>query len=304
MNILIAGGSGLIGKALIAGLPADYQWTVIGRDKTALAKLFPVQVNCLSWDDLPNQNAESFDVVINLCGHNIAASRWTDKVKAAIISSRVDTSQTLIDWLLSQEARPRFFCANAIGIYGMQAEGDETVYTEDSPIQTDPPKDFLSEIGLRWQAALDPAIAAGIAVTTTRFGVVLKKGEGFLAKLYPSFRLGLGSVIGSGQQVLSWIDYQDLVAAYQFLLERPDLTGAFNLTAPQPCTQAEFAHAFAKALGRPCWLKTPALVMKLLFGEMGDSLINHGQRVVPQRLQDLGFQFKWHRIEDALNAAY
>lgn len=299
MNILIAGASGLIGQELIHGMFQEHQFTVLGRDKGSLQRLFPKEITCVSWDKLNELDASQFDAVINLCGLNIASSRWSPKVKAEIINSRVKTSQTLIHWIIKQEAKPHFYCANAVGIYGLQENGDEHTFTEETIIDCVHPRDYLSEIGIRWQQALEEAEKANLAVTTTRFGVVLKKKKGFLGKLYPSFICGLGSVIGDGRQYLSWIDSDDLVNAYRFLFNNPQMTGPVNITAPTPCMQKEFAKAYAKALHRPLLLKTPAFIMKLLFGEMGDCLINHGQKVSPKRLLDAGFKFKRSTINEA-----
>ncbi|WP_298627254.1 TIGR01777 family oxidoreductase [uncultured Legionella sp.] len=300
MNILIAGASGLIGQELIHRLSPEHHFTVLGRHKDSLRQVFTGQFVSVSWDELHKLDAREFDAVINLCGYNISASRWTPSVKKEIISSRVDTTESLIEWILSQKARPHFYCANAVGIYGLQENNDSEALTEKTVIDFDHPKDFLSETGILWQRALKKAEDAGLAVTSTRFGVVLKKGKGFLGKLYPSFISGLGSVIGNGQQYLSWIDVDDVVGAYQFLLQRPDITGPVNVTSPNPCMQKEFARAYAKSLHRPLLLLTPAFVIHVLFGEMGDCLINHGQKVIPERLLEEGFKFQWPTIEEAL----
>lgn len=301
MNILIAGASGLIGKELIRGLGQDHNITILGRHKDLLLQVSSGQVLSVSWDELDRLDANAFDAVINLCGSNIAAARWTPAIKKDIIDSRVETTKTLIRWILQQKAKPHFYCANAVGIYGLQKNGDPTALTEDTEINFEQPKDFLSQVGVRWQQALQPAIDAGLAVTSTRFGVVLKKGDGFLGKLYLSYFSGLGSIIGNGQQYLSWVHSQDVVNAYQFLLSHPQIVGAVNITSPNPCRQKDFAKAFAKSLRRPLLLITPAFVIHLLFGEMGDCLINHGQKVIPKRLLDAGFEFKWPTIQMALN---
>ena len=300
MNILIAGASGLIGQELIRGMDKEHHFTVLGRHKDSLRQVFQKGIISVSWDELDNLDATQFDAVINLCGLNIAASRWNTEVKNEIISSRVQTTEILVQWILKQHAKPHIYCANAVGIYGLQNENDTEHLDEDTEIDLSHPKDFLSEIGIRWQQPLKQAEDAGLAVTTTRFGVVLKKGKGFLGKLYPSFICGLGSVIGNGQQVLSWVDSDDVVNAYRFLLNHPEMTGPVNITSPHPCTQKEFAKAFAQSLHRPLLLTTPAFVIRLLFGEMGDCLINRGQKVIPKRLLEAGFEFKWPDIKEAL----
>jgi uncharacterized protein (TIGR01777 family) len=300
VNILIAGASGLIGQELIHGMYKEHQFTVLGRHKDSLRQVFHNETISVSWDELDNLDASQFDAVINLCGLNIAASRWSPKVKDEIIQSRVQTSEILVQWILKQNAKPHIYCANAVGIYGLQNNDDAEAYTEESEINYQHPKDFLSEVGIRWQQALKTAEDAGLAVTTTRFGVVLKKGKGFLGKLYPSFICGLGSVIGTGCQVLSWVDSEDVVDAYRFLLSNPHMTGPVNITSPNPCLQKDFAKAFAQTLHRPLLFTTPNLMIHLLFGEMGDCLINKGQRVVPKRLVEAGFKFHWPTIQEAL----
>ena len=300
MNILIAGASGFIGKALVGALNQHHKITVLGRNETTLRQLFPINTTYCTWDTLHQLDAHNYDAVINLCGYNIAARRWTDISKKQLIDSRVATSQTLTNWMMDHNAKPHFLCANAVGIYGLQKNGDEATLDENTVINTSHPKDFLSEIGIKWQAALQPAIDYGIPVTTTRFGVVLKKSDGMLKKLYPSFYLGLGSIIGDGAQIISWIHLDDLVNAVVFLLNKPELSGPFNVTSPQPGSQAQFARILAKAMRRPLFFKMPVFLIRLLFGEMGECLLLKGQRVIPKRLLDAGFQFRYPTLEKAL----
>lgn len=300
MNILIAGASGFIGHALVSALQPTHQITVLGRNQKKLSKHFKKTIQCHTWDELPTLNAHDFDAVINLCGENIASARWSKAVKARLISSRVKTSQTLINWLITQKAKPHFYCANAVGIYGVQANGDETLLDEDTPIHTENPPDFLSEIAVAWQAALAPAIAEGIPVVTTRFGVVLKRSEGMLKKLAPSFFMGLGSRVGDGRQYLSWVHIDDVVGVMKFLLSHPGLTGAFNVTAPDAVPQKQFAKTLAHAMHRPLLLTMPAFAVKLLFGEMGEYLLLKGQRVAPKRLLEEGYAFQYPELGEAL----
>jgi len=302
MKILIAGASGFIGHELIYVLKKEHDITALGRNQETLRRNFLDQekITLCTWDKLDQLNAKSFDAVINLSGHNIAASRWTPSIKQQIIESRVQTTQTLINWIIKHQAKPHLLCANAVGIYGVQKKDDLTSFDEDSPINLDPPSDFLSEIGLQWQAALQPAIDYGIPVTSTRFGVVLKKGQGMLKKLFPSFYFGLGGIIGDGQQLISWVHIDDVVDSIIFLLQRPNLTGAFNLTSPYPVNQAQFTHEFAACLHRPQFLKLPASIIHLLFGEMGELLLLQGQRVLPKRLLQSGYIFKYPKLNEAL----
>lgn len=300
MHILIAGGTGLIGRSLVTHLSKNHQISVIGRNEKKLKLFFNPPINCYTWHQLEQINAQDYEVVINLCGHNIATSRWSDKIKAQLIESRVKTNQALIKWIIKCDAKPHYLSASAIGIYGMQAKEDLRAFDETCKINTQQPIDFLSKIGVDWEQSLQPAIDYGLSVTITRFGVVLKKSEGMLKKLAPSFHFGLGSIVSDGKQVISWIDIDDLIAAMSFLIEHPKLTGAFNLTSPNPVSQADFAKLMGKTLHRPVWLTTPAWVIRVLFGEMGECLLNQGQRVTPKRLLEAGFEFQYADLSKSL----
>ncbi len=303
MNILIAGASGFIGRNLIAALQLNHTITVLGRNRARLQRYFPENITICTWETLPNLDAHSYDAMINLCGYNISASRWSDKVKLKLLDSRINTTTDLLNWAIQQNAKPRFYCANAVGIYGAQKNDDPQIFDENSPLNHQP-GDFLSEIGLRWQNALQPAIDYGMPVTITRFGIVLKKAEGILKKLSPSFYVGLGAILGDGKQIISWVHIDDVVGAYLFLLDHTELTGPFNLTSPFPISQEKFARTLAKIKHRPLWLKIPAFVIRTLFGEMGESLLLSGQRVTPKRLVEAGYHFHYPKIAGALAQEY
>ena len=304
MNVLIAGASGFIGQKLVSKMQLSHNVTVLGRNKSYLTGYFSQPINRATWEDLSGLNAHKYDAIINLCGYNISSARWSERVKQNIIQSRVQTSRQLIDWVIKQGAKPHFICANAVGIYGMQDNEDKTALDEDTIIDVNKPRDFMSQIGIQWEHALQTAIDYGLSVTTTRFGIVLAKNGGILKKLSPSFYLGLGSVIGEGTQVMSWVHMDDVVGGLLFLIHRPDLNGAFNLTSPHPVSQAEFAEALAKAMHRRLLFKIPAWIIRLIFGEMGECLLLKGQRVVPTRLIKLGYKFRYANLADALHHEY
>ncbi len=304
MNILIAGASGFIGQRIVKALQPLHTITVLGRNASTLERYFKKPVHTVTWDTLDSLDPKTVDVMINLCGYNIAASRWNPYVKKQLIDSRVNTTTTLIEWAIKHQAKPHFFSANAVGIYGVQESQDNQALDEESPIDFEHPRDFLSEIGIRWQQALQPAIDFGMPVTITRFGVVLGKGEGVLKKLALSFYMGLGSIIGDGKQIMSWVDVDDLVGAVLFLINKPELTGVFNVTSPHPVSQAEFAKALATTLHRPLFLKMPAFLIRMLFGEMGEYLLLKGQRVLPSRLIKAGFNFRYPDLMAALCHEY
>lgn len=305
MKILIAGASGLIGNALIEYWKDEHDITALGRTLSKLEQQFSNSVQCVDWVALKNLDATQFDTVINLCGKNISEHRWTEGIKKDLIDSRIHTTKMLLDWMQNCQATPHFYCANAVGIYGLQENGDPNALDENTPVVQDTPKDFLQEIGIHWQQAAEKALEHNIPLTITRFGVVLKKGDGMLKKLAPSFYFGLGSVIGDGKQIISWIHIDDLVRAFDYLLQhQTSLQGPVNLCAPQPVSQREFARALASAMHRPLLLKTPAFVIRWLFGEMGECLINRGQCVIPRRLLDHGFEFQTPDIESALQKEF
>lgn len=300
MKILIAGASGFVGTELVNALLPGHEISVLGRSKQVLQKHFPANVNQITWDKLSDVDAHQFDAIINLCGYNISASRWNNKIKQLIISSRVNTTTTLINWAKAQNAKPHFYCANAVGIYGLQNNDDQTHFDEDSVINFDHPADFMSEICVKWQQALQPAKDYGMQVTVLRFGVILKRGQGILKKLAPSFYFGLGSVIGDGRQSLSWIHLDDVIGVFLFLLNHSEVTGIFNVTSPNPVNQSEFAHTLATEMHRPVWFKTPSFVIHAVFGEMGDALLLRGQRVVAKRLLNVGYRFHFPTLKEAL----
>lgn len=304
MNILIAGASGFIGRELIKVLSKTHRVSVLGRKMNRLEQCFPDTLDKLTWENLNSRDAKQFEIIINLSGSNIGAKRWNQAIKQELIESRTLTNKKLIDWLIKQEAYPHYFCANAVGIYGAHDKNTSS-FDENSPINdTNATNDFLIKISLAWQQSLQPAIDRGIKVTTLRFGVVLRKGEGMLKKLEMPFSLGLGSIFGNGQQIISWIHYTDLVSAMVFLLEHLDVTGAINITSPNPISQKDFATDFAAVLKRPLFLRMPAFFVKALFGEMGDYLILKGQSVIPKRLLELNFKFQYPTLTAALKQEY
>lgn len=304
MKILIAGASGFIGQNLVRALKKKNKITVLGRDRKKLSSLFDSDIAKYTWEELKDCDARGFDALINLCGHSIAAGRWTKALKKKIIDSRVMTTGRLLEWAAAGGAAPHFYCANATGIYGLQGNGSTDYLTEESPVNFNPVKDFLNETGKRWQEAAEQAIELGMKLTITRFSVVLKKGQGMLKQMAPGFNLCLGAVIADGCQQVSWIHIDDVVRCYQFLLNNPELTGAYNLTSPKPVSQDEFAKTLAKAMHRPCFLKVPASIIRLLFGEMGECLVNKGQRVLPERLEKAGFVFRYPALKEALQREF
>lgn len=299
-KLLIAGATGFIGQALVVHLAKRYTISVLGRSISKLSQQFP-NLTAYSWQNLQLEDIAAQHVVINLAGENIGGRRWSEHQRENIISSRVDTTTQLANFCVSlgQQA-PRLLNASAIGVYGL-ATDDSVVFDEYSELPKQP-SDFLSKVAYHWEQGLLPAVQAGVCVVKLRFGAVLAKQGGAMAKLLPSFRAGCGAILGNGQQPFSWVSLSDAIRAIDFLLDRPQLDGAFNVVADELVTQAAFAKALAVYLHRPCWLRLPAIVVKALFGQMGDELLLQGQKVTSTRLHQAGFKFEHDTLAKALRA--
>lgn len=231
------------------------------------------------------------DAVINLAGAPIAA-RWTESYKKQLYASRVPLTAMIVSAMCALERVPAvFISASGVGIYphgGPWAEDDSARSNT-----------FLGQLAADWEGAALRAQAAGIRTAVFRFGVVLGRGGGALAKMLPLFKLGLGGVIGSGQQPVSWVHIVDLAAAVCGALEKESFSGVYNVSAPEPTTNAGLTRALAHAAHRPAFVPVPAFAMKLAFGE-GACVLLDGQAAMPKRLKESGFQFAFERIEDAL----
>ena len=294
-KILLSGASGMLGSALRAALAPRFEIL-------RLVRRHSISPDEIEWHpDQPYPFAdtrplEGLTAVIHLSGANIAGSRWTPAYKRTLQTSRIDSTRALSTALAGLRARPQtLLAASATGFYGNR--GDELL-SESSRLGTG----FLADMCRAWEAAADPARAAGIRVAHLRFGLVLSRNEGALAKMLPAFRMGLGGPMGSGRQWISWIALADLVAAVNFLLNEPNLAGPFNLTAPEPVINAAFARALGAALHRPAILPAPAFALRLAFGEMADETLLASTRVVPKKLADAGFEFRHPQIDEALKA--
>lgn len=297
MKILIAGGSGFVGRYLIKQLlQQGHEITLLTRQPNYTLE----NVTVYQWDgqSISTKLENDFDVVINLCGYNIAAKRWSPVVKQQLRDSRLQPSQALVDFLQNKPANKplRFLSASAIGYYPStpQQQNEQTAISYDH-------LNFCQQLSQDWEACAQQASSDNVSVIITRFGVVLGQGGGMLHKLLPSFKFGLGMIMGDRNAYLSWIHISDLIKSINWLIVNDDVSGAYNLTAPHACTQAEFANTLAQTLHRPRLFAMPSLAVKLLFGELGDELLLANQRIVPQHLLDAGFQFEFQTIEQALN---
>jgi uncharacterized protein (TIGR01777 family) len=297
MRVIITGGTGLIGRALMASLAADGHEVIILTRDPARATGLPPGARAERWDARSAAGwgtlANGADAIVNLAGENLAAGRWTPERKRRILDSRIQAGQAVVAAVRAAAVKPGVVVySSGIGYYG--ASGDAEV-TEASP----PGRDFLAQVCVAWEAASAETAALGVRSVVVRSATVLSREGGALPRLMLPFRLFVGGPLGNGQQWWPWIHIADEVAAIRFLIERADAQGPFNLAAPQLVRQAEFSRALGRALGRPSWLPVPAFALRLLLGEMAAVLLD-GQRAAPQRLLELGFAFRFPTIEAAL----
>lgn len=290
MRVAVSGASGLIGTALSADL------TAAGDDVVRLVRREARSAGEIGWDPssgLDPAALSGVDAVVHLSGAPIAARRWTPTRKAELRASRITSTSTLATAMAAATPPPRVLvCGSAIGYYG--DTGDKAV-DESGEAGTG----FLPDLVRDWEAAAEPAAAAGVRVTSIRSGVVLAAEGGMLARLMLPFRLGLGARLGSGSAYLSWISLTDEVRAIKFALDRQDIAGPVNLTAPEPVTNAEFTKALASVLGRPALFTLPAPVLRAALGELASELLA-SVRVMPGRLLRAGFAFRDPDIRTAL----
>lgn len=290
MNILITGGTGLIGTRLCQQLhQLGHELTVLSRKPETVPTFCKAIRSLDEW-----QSTQHFDAVINLAGESIVDKAWTTARKKVLWESRVGLTQSLVRCIEAADEKPRVFISgSAIGYYGNT--GDKTL-DEGAHVG----KDFGAQLCDEWEKA---ALASSVRVCILRTGLVLAPSGGFLKKMLPAFKLGVGGSMGSGQQWMSWIHIDDYIAVLIELLTNPNAQGAYNMTAPQPLTNQAFTEHLAKALNRRVFFSTPAWVLQLLLGERADLLLG-GQRVFPVRVTDLGYTFKYHDLDDTLQALF
>jgi uncharacterized protein (TIGR01777 family) len=293
LKILVSGSRGLVGSSLVPFL------TTGGHRVTRLVRGNP-RAGEIQWDPaagrLDPAQLEGIDAVVHLAGENLAA-RWSAARKQAIRDSRIRGTRLLAQ-ALAQLARPPavLVSASAVGVYGNR--GDE-VLTESSATPAGPP-DFLVEVAREWEAATEPARAAGVRVVMLRSGLVLTPAGGVLGRMLPAFRMGVGGPLGSGHQWMSWISIDDAIGAIHHALTTESLSGPVNATAPHPVTNRDFAMTLGGVLGRPAILPAPATALRLAFGEMADGALLAGARVIPERLLGSGYEFRHGQLEGAL----
>jgi uncharacterized protein (TIGR01777 family) len=294
MDVLVSGSSGFIGSALLTGLRSR------GHGVTRLVRSNPA-ANDVLWDPatgtIDSAGLEGIDAVVHLAGRGMGDRRWNDTHKARILDSRVRGTRLLAETLASMTRRPRVLVsASAVGYYGDR--GSEKL-TE----QSSQGSGFLAEVCGHWEASAEPARAAGIREAHIRSGLVLNPAGGLLGRLLLPFRVGLGGPLGSGHQYWSWIALSDEVGAIIHIIENDDARGAFNLTAPNPVMQGEFAAVLGRALRRPTVVPAPAGALRLVLGaEMAQEIILSSQRAFPEALISAGYNFEHTELDPTLRA--
>ena len=291
MRVIISGASGLIGSALSRSLRTS------GHDVVHLVRRTPRGSHEIEWhpeaEQLDPATLIGADAVVHLAGAGVGDRRWTNSYKREILESRVKGTRTIAAALAARPDLPRVFvCGSAIGFYGDTAD---RAVTEDNQ----PGHGFLADVVVAWERAAQPAIDAGVRVTFARTGLVAAPTAGAFGKLLPLFKLGIGGRLASGKQYWSFISLRDEVRALEFLLTH-DVRGPFNLTAPEPRTNADVTRVLASALNRPALLPVPGFALRIAVGEFSSD-ITGSQRVLPKRLQDAGFSFLDPTLESTIS---
>jgi hypothetical protein len=297
MRVMMTGGTGMIGAPLAKRLlEKGHEIRILTRRRRRDNSM--PRVKFIEWDGKTlgewSEQIDQVDAIINLAGENIGATRWSNTRKNLIRDSRIKAGEILTQAIGNASAHPKVFIqASAIGFYGTIDKG---LLTEKSP----PGDDFLAEISKKWEQSCFGVESMGIRRVIIRTGVVLSKQEGALSRMLLPFKFFFGGPLGSGKQMVSWIHLEDEISAICFLLENENARGIYNLTSPESVTNAELGKWIGRITHRPYWLPAPGFALRLLLGEMS-TLVLDGQSVIPERLLESGFQFKFDKISDALS---
>jgi uncharacterized protein (TIGR01777 family) len=290
MKVLVTGSSGLIGSALIESLTANGH-EAIRLLRTAFAEGLPF------WDPengvIDLGDVTGVDAVVHLAGYSIANGRWNERTKARILDSRVRGTKLLAEFFAESAHKPHVIVsASGVGAYG---ECGEDVVDERSEFG----KGFLADVARQWEESTAPAVKAGIRVVNIRLGIVLSASGGALKKMLLPFKMGLGGVIGSGKQYMSWVSIDDVAKMIQYVMANDSMRGPVNLVSPTPVSNYEFTKTLGRALHRPTVFRMPAFVACLAFGEMAKELLLSSTRAMPKKLMDTGYQFRHSELEEA-----
>jgi uncharacterized protein (TIGR01777 family) len=300
LRVIIAGGTGFIGKALCRDLLlAGHEVAVLTRDAARARGRVPQGAGITQWSpEQPDgllQVLSDADAVVNLSGESIGAQRWTSEFKQRLIDSRVNSTRALVQAMRQAKPSPAVLVnASAVGIYGDRGEEE---LTEASP----PGAGFLAELAVRWEQAAEEARAAGVRVVKLRIGIVLGEGGGALEKMLLPFRFFVGGPFGSGRQWFPWIHLDDVTGLILHALQDERVDGAMNAVAPGIVRLGEFCKALGRVMRRPCWLPVPGFALRLVAGELGETLL-WSQRVLPQVALQTGYAFRYPQLEEALRA--
>jgi uncharacterized protein (TIGR01777 family) len=307
MRVIITGGTGMIGQALSNSLAADGHEVIVLSRSPALAKGLSPKVKVEGWDARTPKGwghlVNGADAIVNLAGANIAGdgffpTRWSDERKKVIIDSRLQAGQAVTAAVEAAETRPAVVIqASAIGYYGVHPNTVDI--TEDSPAG----KDWMAEVCVQWEASTEKVEQMGVRRAIIRTGVVLSFEDGALKRMALPFQFFAGGPFGSGKQPFSWIHPADEIAAIRFLIKHPEASGPFNLTAPNPLTNAAFARALGRVMNRPSLVPVPGFAFNMMFGEVATVVLD-GQRVLPKKLLAAGYTFQYPEAEAALRDLY
>ena len=300
MRIVVTGATGFIGRALCNELAKDHNVIALTRSPEKAQALLDKAVEIIHWN--PNMSGgwekylENTDAIVNLAGTNLASGRWTKKLKAEILDSRIKASKALIQAVKNSEVKPEaIITASAIGFYGDRA--DEKLNEESRG-----GVGFLAGVAREIEDCSREFETLGLRSVVIRTGIVLGSSGGALPKMIMPFKFYLGGYWGSGNQWMSWISLADEVAAIKFLIENSSLSGVFNLTSQEPIRNQQFFQILAEVLKKPCWLSMPVFLLKIMFGQMADELFLASQRVYPRKLLAVGFEFKNPGLKNALES--
>ncbi len=299
MRVVIAGGTGFIGKSLITQLLAAGDSVTLLTRSGRIAPEFKDKVSAQPWDGKTSGNWERVmneaDAVINLCGEGIANKRWSEKQKALLRASRIDSTRAIVRAIRSAEVKPKVLVnASAVGFYGWVAEDEvDEKYPQG--------KGFLAKLCADWEATAREVETLGLRLVLPRIGIVLGPEKGALQKMIPPFNFFLGGPLGSGQQWFPWVHVQDVVSLVIFSIKKDVLSGPVNACAPYPVRMSEFCKTLGRSLNRPSWIPVPSWVVKLLLGEMSEMILV-GQRAVPRVALKNSFKFRYSFLESALIA--
>lgn len=289
MNTMITGCTGLVGSALIESLFKNgHSIQCLKRDARPSSNHF--------WDteSLPENHGNSYEAVIHLAGENVATGRWSKKKKEAILQSRLEGTRELVDYISLLAVKPKvFLCASAVGYYGNR--GNELL-DENSSLGVG----FLAEVCRQWEKETQRLTQLGIRVVNLRFGMILSPHGGALSKMVPPFKAGLGGIMGTGSQHISWISIRDVVSIIDFIMKTESLGGPVNVVSPIQCTNRELTKTLGEVLSRPTIFKVPTAAAKLIFGQMADEMLLTSCRVTPQKLMQAGYAFQDQSLESVL----